>query len=249
VQKDHNQKFVYKAFLFIGSFVLLSSILFLLFGNSKDQTFTGKFGFEDNYNPSINPDSKLTTFQDITIKQTQTIITYKTSDYLFFEVNKSKSLGYYYPDDLVNLPNQYVTKATQVSKLIQSDLENMLNQAKTDGIDLKVTSGYRSYATQEALFNLYISQERKNHPSFSQDQLVAIVNQYSAVPGHSEHQLGTTVDLVSSENGYQLVVDENSAYQKWIAANASKYNFKISYPKGNPEYIYEPWHLRWWPTS
>lgn len=245
--KNFNQKFVYKVFLFLTSFILLGGILFLFFGKNTNQTFTGKFDFEDSYKTTISENTKLTLFQELNKTQIPSKPIYQTKDYIYFQVSKTNSLGQYAPDDLVTLQSQYVTKPTQVSKLIEDDLIKLLDKAKADGVDIKVTSGYRSYSAQEALFNLYISQERKNHPDYTQEQLVATVNQYSAIPGHSEHQLGTTVDLVSSENGYQLIADDTLKYVQWIAANASNFNFRISYPKGNTEYIYEPWHLRWWP--
>jgi D-alanyl-D-alanine carboxypeptidase len=30
----------------------------------------------------------------------------------------------------------------------------------------------------------------------------------------------------------------------WLAANAYKYGFELSYPAKNPYYIFEPWHWR-----
>jgi len=180
-------------------------------------------------------------------KITEQIKVYRTSDYIFFPVSKSVSLNGFHPNDLVVLDPPYSLRSVKVSNLILSDLKKMINDAKESGIDIKVVSGFRSYSDQEYLFNSYISQERRKNPSLSDDELVSIVNQFSAKPGHSEHQLGTTIDIGSNENGYKLIVDENAKYQKWLLENSQKYNFRISYPKGNPEYIYEPWHLRWWP--
>jgi len=60
----------------------------------------------------------------------------------------------------------------------------------------------------------------------------------SAIPGHSEHQLGLAIDLYSSELpdlvGDSTVVfnsdfDETSE-GKWLAQNAHKYGFTMSYP-------------------
>ena len=69
-------------------------------------------------------------------------------------------------------------------------------------------------------------------------------NQFSAEQGYSEHQLGTTVDLTTSEVGELSVkLDATPAYQ-WLTANAYRYGFILSYPKGNAFYQYEPWHWR-----
>lgn len=174
---------------------------------------------------------------------------YKTSDYIFFPVNKTISLDDFYPDDLVILDQKYSIGTVRVSSLIINDLKKMIDDAGKLGIEIKVISGFRSYIEQEILFNSYVLEEKRKNPNFTENELIGIVNRYSAKPGHSEHQLGTTVDLASSENGYKLVADEKSKYQKWLLKNAHKYNFRISYPKGNKEYIYEPWHLRWWPNQ
>ena len=70
-------------------------------------------------------------------------------------------------------------------------------------------------------------------------------NSFSAEQGYSEHQLGTAVDFVTSENGYYLTTSfENTKTFKWLQENAYKYGFILSYPKGNTYYQYEPWHWR-----
>jgi D-alanyl-D-alanine carboxypeptidase len=66
---------------------------------------------------------------------------------------------------------------------------------------------------------------------------VAAVNYSVALPGHSEHQLGTTVDLAGSAGLFDFV-----------EKNAHKYGFTISYPRNKTNltgYAYEPWHLRY----
>jgi D-alanyl-D-alanine carboxypeptidase len=83
------------------------------------------------------------------------------------------------------------------------------------------------------------------------------VNTRSAFPGTSEHQLGTAMDIVTyiPGLGYKLEteMDQTPAYA-WLQANAYKFGFVLSYPKGpdgpkavNPRtgYIYEPWHWRY----
>ena len=61
--------------------------------------------------------------------------------------------------------------------------------------------------------------------------------------------VGTTVDILSAENGYQFSADKKWNYVRWLEKNAHRYNFKISYPEGSTEYQYEPWHIRWYPPS
>lgn len=158
-------------------------------------------------------------------------------------VNKKTSLGKFIPSDLVSF------QSVQVSKKIVSDLRKLLAAGKKDGIDLKVVSGYRSYTYQKKTFERWVQKELIKNPKISRTEAEVLANTYSARPGHSEHQLGTTVDILSAENGYQFESKKKLRSMDWIAANCQKYNFKISYPKDNAEYIYEPWHIRWFPAQ
>ena len=113
--------------------------------------------------------------------------------------------------------------------------------------DIVVTSGYRSYAYQQNLFNNYLSQEKSKHPDWTAEQCRAEVQTYSAFPGESEHQTGLCMDLISTNN---VVLDEsfadNPAYA-WLVENAHHFGFILRYPHDKETvtgYIYEPWHYR-----
>ena len=71
----------------------------------------------------------------------------------------------------------------------------------------------------------------------------------SARPGHSEHQMGTTMDITSPSVGNDLVSAFGDTPEgKWLAANAHTFGFVMSYPPGKEAttgYIYEPWHFRY----
>lgn len=163
-------------------------------------------------------------------------------DSAFLIVNKKTSLQNYKPKDLVNF------NGILVSKRIVGDLKKLLSEAKKEGLNLKVISGYRSYERQKKLFESYIKKEINNNPTLTAQEAKKIVNSYSAQPGHSEHQLGTTVDILSSENNFQFNLKGDLKYITWLEKNSKKFKFKISYPKNHPEYTYEPWHLRWYPN-
>jgi hypothetical protein len=120
---------------------------------------------------------------------------------------------------------------------IVSDLDALIKAAESAGFKnesrLHVVSGYRSYADQKAAL------ERGG-------------NETVATPGESEHQLGTAVDImprnesISTDSDIQKLYN-NQKFITWMEQNAGRYNFKISYPKGNTDYDFEPWHLRWKP--
>lgn len=112
----------------------------------------------------------------------------------------------------------------------------MVAAAKKDGISLWIISGYRSYDTQEAIYNRYVN-----------DNGQADADTYSARPGHSEHQTGLAFDI----NQISYSFGETAAGQ-WVAENAAQYGFIIRYPQSKQHitgYIYEPWHLRYLGTE
>lgn len=164
-------------------------------------------------------------------------------DPAFKVVTKKISLGRYVPQDLGTFMGK------RMSQRIIPDLKRLVDAAKKDGLELKPISGYRSYEYQEALFNRYIRSQMKKNPQLTRQQAQEKANTFSAKPGHSEHQLGTVVDVLSKENNFEFSSDPTLSYVGWLEKNASKYNFTISYPKDSKEYIYEPWHLRWYPAK
>jgi len=69
----------------------------------------------------------------------------------------------------------------------------------------------------------------------------------SARPGHSEHQLGTVVDLGLAGRDWSTGFS-NSRATIWVEENAHKFGFVVSYPRGKTAitgYVWEPWHIRY----
>ena len=108
----------------------------------------------------------------------------------------------------------------------------MQADAKALGLNIPLVSGYRSYETQENLYNKYVKKDGEKK-----------ANTYSAKPGESEHQTGLAFDIGSVDRSFA-----NTIEAKWLAENAYLYGFIIRYPKDKEEitgYNYEPWHLRY----
>lgn len=143
---------------------------------------------------------------------------------------------HYSPDKISAIDNKWwinSDKLIDVNSGIKKHLENLLEDAEDDGIDLRVLSGYRSFDTQASLKYNYLVTYGSGANTFSADQ------------GYSEHQLGTTVDFTTPDLGSNLSTsfDQTEAF-KWLDKNAYKYGFVMSYPKDNSYYQYEPWHWR-----
>jgi D-alanyl-D-alanine carboxypeptidase len=112
----------------------------------------------------------------------------------------------------------------------------MQESANAAGIALHAVSGYRSADYQATL----IARKRAN------GQSLAEILRVSALPGHSEHHLGTTLDLHDGTGPALEERFEQSAAFEWLRGNARAFGFVLSYPRDNPWGIsYEPWHWRY----
>ncbi len=147
----------------------------------------------------------------------------------------------YVPPDLAEIPPEWMAPGFP-SQLLRGEaaeaLVIMLRSARAEGHELRVSSAYRSYEEQATTFQYWINQLGEEE-----------AGRVSAPPGHSEHQLGTTVDLSSASVGWQLVEAFGQTPQgKWLAAHAHEYGFPLSYPQGAEEitgYTYETLHFRY----
>jgi len=141
----------------------------------------------------------------------------------------------YQPTDLVNAARHGlpVNGAQQLRALIVDDTRALFDAAASDGIELYVGSGFRSESYQAAVFNVQTS--RWGDPETA--------NRYSARPGYSQHQLGTTLDLTVSFRAFR-----ESDAPDWLRANAHHFGFVLPYTSAATErtgYVDEPWHARW----
>ncbi len=119
----------------------------------------------------------------------------------------------------------------------------MKKAALLEGMDIDISSGYRSYSYQEKLFKYNV-------------ELIGLeeTKKKVALPGTSDHHTGLALDYYSfrtNEDGsifpYTDIKEEDREYQ-WIKDNCYKYGYIVRYPKGKEHitgYIFEPWHLRY----
>ena len=157
-------------------------------------------------------------------------------------VNKRRPLSpaTFVPADLVQPAVRLAVsgEAAQVNRTTAAAAERMFAQAAASGVVLTLASGYRSYATQTATYNGYVSSRGR-----------AEADTASARPGYSEHQTGWAFDI--GDGGGACSFQPCFAQQPaavWIKANAYRFGFVVRYPwMEHPVtgYYYEPWHLRY----
>ncbi len=124
------------------------------------------------------------------------------------------------------------SKPVEVHRSVAPYLVMMLQSASSTGYPMSLVSGYRTFDEQGTLKTTY----RTTYGIGA--------NKFSAEQGYSEHQLGTTVDLTTTALGDLHIKFEGTGAYVWLQANAYRYGFILSYPKGNTYYQFEPWHWR-----
>jgi len=146
----------------------------------------------------------------------------------------------YVPPNLRPVSDAGLTGTGSVRNLVIDDLRAMATAAAAAGAPLAVQSAYRSYDQQASVFNGWVRSDGL------QAALLA-----SARPGHSEHQLGVTLDLRSLGGPAPWLVGDwaTTAAGAWMQAHGWEYGFVMSYPRAfSPQdtcYQYEPWHYRY----
>ncbi|MBE6844369.1 MAG: D-alanyl-D-alanine carboxypeptidase family protein [Ruminococcus sp.] len=150
-----------------------------------------------------------------------------------YEIVERDGLTYVYDILIANktysLPSDYNPgedeEAVAAFETMQSDAEN-------EGLEIYISSGFRSYDDQDRIYNNYASYDGYE-----------AADRYSARPGHSEHQTGQAFDLNTISESFAY-----TAEGEWVKENCHKYGFIIRYPEGKEDitgYMYEPWHIRY----
>jgi D-alanyl-D-alanine carboxypeptidase len=158
----------------------------------------------------------------------------------------------YVPKDLVKLGDYVSGYVTLPDLLLRREaaeaLGKMVKAMKQAGLAPTVLSAYRDYTEQYVTYRRWLAEDPGN------------ASQVSALPGHSEHQLGTVVDFGSPELP-GLTGDPKMQFSplftqtsegRWLSEHADEYGFSMSNPPGAQPWTgltYEPWHYRYVGTN
>jgi zinc D-Ala-D-Ala carboxypeptidase len=154
----------------------------------------------------------------------------------------------YRPDDLVILGNYLPGIVSLPENLMRREaakaLGKMIEMMRIKGLAPTVLSSFRSYVEQDVAHRKAEAEDPQN------------ASQVSALPGHSEHQLGTVVDFGSPELAaltdnpsirFSPVFEQTSEGQ-WLIKHAHEYGFTMTnLPEAEPwtGLTFEPWHYRY----
>lgn len=197
---------------------LATTTLALQTEKEKNETFSGQI---KNLATTVNALDKLS--------KTDRELLKKYSKIYFLNEN-------YIPSNLATVTPAYLyypNQTMQVHANVWPKLENLIKVASTSGLNLQINSAYRSFGTQAAIKANYKIIYGSGANKFSADQ------------GYSEHQLGTAIDFGTPSIKGDFSKFAGTKEFEWLAANAHKFGFILSYPKDNGYYVYEPWHWRY----
>jgi len=137
--------------------------------------------------------------------------------------------GHMIANKTYSLPSSYNPGLTNE---VKNAANVMFEAAKNEGLNIFISSGFRSYNTQANLYQSYVNRDGQ-----------AAADTYSARPGHSEHQTGLAFDVNEVSNAF-----DNTPEAIWLSNNCYKFGFILRYPKGKTNetgYMYESWHFRY----
>ncbi len=116
-------------------------------------------------------------------------------------------------------------------------MQSFVDDARAQGLNVIMSSGYRDYYTQTSLFEAKVAE-------YGEEEAATIV----APPGTSEHQTGLAADITDDYYDYMNESLENTELYKWMSVHCHEYGFIVRFPKGKEDItgiIYEPWHYRY----
>ena len=191
------------------------------YSENKDKSFSDVISI-------VNVSANKEWYDDDTIKETDISLKEKML------VNKFNYLPDDYDDNInvVKIKNWYAYGDCKILDEVYDSFIEMYDAAKEDGYTIYNISSYRSYSTQNNIYNRYVRNDGQKN-----------ADTYSARPGYSEHQTGLASDIITTSDSFAYTKE-----YKWLIANSYKYGFILRYPKGK-EYItgyqFEPWHYRY----
>ena len=140
------------------------------------------------------------------------------------------------PDDweapaLIEMPG-----GETVDARIYEPLSQMLADAADEGLEPFVASGFRTRTEQQGFMDEKINEYRSQ--GYGESEARALAEDWVALPGTSEHELGLAVDINGAS--YDLYI--------WLQQNSWRYGFIQRYPEDKTDITgisHEPWHYRY----
>lgn len=133
----------------------------------------------------------------------------------------------YEPDNIVSISNWYSYAGQSASEEVYNAYKKMFNAAKKEDLTIIINDSYRTLDKQQESWERY-------------------GDEYAARAGHSEHNTGLAVDIITTGANSDNF-DQTDEF-KWLQNHAHEYGFILRYPEGKEYltgYAYESWHYRY----
>lgn len=126
----------------------------------------------------------------------------------------------------------------EVSSIITRDLDNLIRDAKAEGIDISLSEGYVSFEEQTKRYN-DVFEKLKKDKGYSEVKAESETKKICPEAGCSESQTGLLLTFKTSENGDF----SQTKAGKWLIKYSVNYGFVLRYPEGEEEVtgrVYDP---------
>ena len=155
----------------------------------------------------------------------------------------------YRPNDLVILRNVVPSSVAYIkggeiqgTRQAVDALITMFEAAAEDGITgFQISSGYRSYAYQQSLFDNKVADYMAE--GFSKKNAISATSKTVAIPGSSEHHTGLAFDVTVAGTTFK-----GTKQEKWMAKNCWDYGYIVRFTEDKEDItgiIAEAWHFRY----
>jgi LAS superfamily LD-carboxypeptidase LdcB len=163
----------------------------------------------------------------------------------------------------------FLSERIAIHKQMKHAYIALQNAAKTQGFELQIASGFRSFERQLIIWNNKFSGKTAlkratgeviNPKDLSERQLIKQILLYSALPAASRHHWGSDIDVyapnfLAKNEQLQLEVWEYEQggpfkeLSQWLKLNAHSYGFYLPYARFQGGVAFEPWHLSYLPLA
>lgn len=184
----------------------------------------------------LNAESPGITIKTILTELSNHTTTDSSENWELLLVNRTHKIPAHYSVTLIELSN-----GKKVGQRIYPSLQQMFDDARAAGLSLFVREGYRTAEDQQQIMDERIT--KYENQGYSKTEATKLAEEYVAIPGTSEHQLGLSVDI----NADTTKCSSEKVYQ-WLDENAWKYGFIKRYPSDKTDITgisNEPWHYRY----
>ena len=148
---------------------------------------------------------------------------------------------YDYEKNLTTIPDKYINGSLkQIDQDVWPYMKAMIEAAWADGVSLYVWSPYRSYATQNMLFQNRVNKVKT--ADMTQEEAENLAATVVARPGTSEHHTGLAADFNMADSKFA-----DTPMYAWLQEHAADYGFIMRYSGDKQDItgvIHESWHYR-----